>query len=618
MEICIRTTPAPQRYIRWRIELSLLLTPIMSKLETQARKMATLNVLLNNAVSASSTPPARQRLTQDIDLALGDVESAYSTIQGKRSPVRQALNLLRGRSSPKLGAAAMQLVRSEEAAGTVSLAKDVVSGKRSLVSLALSEVLHLRRALRTRRNTLASVFRLPPEILTPIFQLCTTEDFVAGLGVSHVCRQWREIAMTSSHFWSNIDLSRPRWALEMLHRSHSAPLTVGIDFGSSDTKYVAARDLVLGQLSRIQELHLTMPGQRSIPPALLLPAPILDIFHLWYNGPRACFVTAKLFQGYEVPTLRHLSLQYCLLEGTSPLWHNLVSLELIHAPMDLAMDDFILIVLSRLPYLRALSLSDSFPETLEVSEAVPVPNLETLELTASSMRCSCFLRAVWIPKCRIVLNVPYRSSDLRFLCDALDSHRADSADPILHGLKIVDLPPAPDGASLFEILFFNHISGSASPRYTFRLAAGSPSLPNWREEIMYTIMTIISLDQINILTVNCEALKLSTSLLHFKHFRSAAFYRHVEPFTNQLEGDPLMAAGDRFDPVKEAVHYPRLRRIVFHHVVFSQRHMVIILDWLAQRKRLSLIIDEILLVGCTFTTADLGSLQELVGHIHIA
>ncbi|KAJ7312318.1 hypothetical protein DFH08DRAFT_973703 [Mycena albidolilacea] len=246
--------------------------------------------------------------------------------------------------------------------------------------------------------------------------------------------------------------------------------------------------------------------------------------------------------------------------------------------MDLAMDDFISIMLSRLPYLRALSLNDSFSETLEVSEAVPVPNLETLELTASSMRCSCFLRAVWIPKCRIVLNVPYRSLDLWFLCDTLDSHRADSADPILHGLQIVDLPPAPDGASLFEILFFNHTSGSASPRYTFRLAAGSLSLPNWREEIMYTIMTIISLDQINILTVNCEALKLSTSLLHLKDFRSAAFYRHVEPFTNQLEGDPLMAAGDRFDPINEAVHYPRLRRIVFHHIVFSQRRMAIILD----------------------------------------
>ncbi|KAJ7312319.1 hypothetical protein DFH08DRAFT_622106, partial [Mycena albidolilacea] len=80
--------------------------------------------------------------------------------------------------------------------------------------------------LRTRRNTLAPVFRLSPKILTPIFQLCTTEDFVAGLGVSYVCRQWREIAMKSSHFWSNIDLSRPRWALEMLDRSHSAPLTV--------------------------------------------------------------------------------------------------------------------------------------------------------------------------------------------------------------------------------------------------------------------------------------------------------------------------------------------------------------------------------------------------------
>ncbi|KAJ6588113.1 hypothetical protein B0H19DRAFT_1098030 [Mycena capillaripes] len=588
--------------------------------------MATLDVLLNNAVSACSAPPARQKFSQDIDLALKNVESAYLTIQAaKRSPVRQALKLLGKRSTPKLTAVG-QVVPSDEIASAVSLAKEVVSGKRTLVSLELSEVLLLRRALRTRRNTIASISRLPPEILTPIFQLCTTIDmdkpdfttgkFVVGLGVSHVCRQWRETAMKNSYFWSNIVLSRPRWALEMLHRSGTAPLKVGADFGSLDTKNVAARDLVFEQLGRFRELYLNMPSLSRIPPALLLSAPMLETFHLWYKGPRAFFVTAKLFRGCEVPTLRHLSLRYCLLEGTSPLWDNLVSLELIQAPIHLAMDDFLLIVLSRMPHLRALTLNESFPDSLEVSEPVAVPGLETLELTASSWRCSRFLRAVWIPKCRIVMNVPYNTSDLRFLCDALESHRADSSDPVLHGLKIIDLPSTPDGVSLFEVCFFNYTSRSTLLRYTFRLAVGPPPLPNWREETMYTIMTIISLDQINTLTVNCETLKLSTSLLHLKQFRSAAFYRHVEPFTNQLEGDPLMAAGDRFDPVNEAVHYPRLRRIVFHQIAFSQRHMAIILDWLAQRKRLSLAIDEILLLGCTLTLADLGSLKELVGHIH--
>ena len=134
---------------------------------------------------------------------------------------------------------------------------------------------------------------------------------------------------------------------------------------------------------------------------------------------------------------------------------------------------------------------------------------------------------------------------------------------------------------------------------------------------MSTLLAIVSLDQVATLTMKCEALKISAPFLHLKHFRSAAFHRDVASFAHQLEGDPLMTAGDRFDPVNAAVHYPRLRKIAFHYITFSERHMEIILDWLAQRKRLHLAIEEIRLVGCTLTTADRGSLKELVGHIYM-
>jgi hypothetical protein len=52
-----------------------------------------------------------------------------------------------------------------------------------------------------------------------------------------------------------------------------------------------------------------------------------------------------------------------------------------------------------------------------------------------------------------------------------------------------------------------------------------------------------------------------------------------------------MAAGDQFNI--PTVHYPQLRKIVFHHIAFGNRHMESILDWLAQRKRLLLAIEEI-------------------------
>jgi hypothetical protein len=328
-------------------------------------------------------------------------------------------------------------------------------------------------------------------------------------------------------------------------------------------------------------------------------------------------VRAKLFQG-EVASLHHLSLRYCLLDGESPLWENLVSLELINAPINVGMEEFLTIVHTKMPHLRALTLNESFPETSQASETIML-DLERLELTGSTLPCYWFLSAVSIPKCHIVLNVPYNVLDLRFVWDALESHRAGATDPVLCGLNVTDLPPTSDGTSLFEVAFFNQTGRSnapcKSPRYTVRLAGSVPPLSKWREEAMCTMMTIMSLDQVTNLTMKCEGLKLATSLLHLKHFRSAAFHRNVEPFTEQLEGDPLMTAGDRFDPVNNAVHYPRLRRLTFLRIAFTERNMEIILDWLAQRKRLNMAMDEIRLISCTLTTADLGSLKELVGHI---
>ncbi|KAJ6588122.1 hypothetical protein B0H19DRAFT_1300655 [Mycena capillaripes] len=584
--------------------------------------MSSLEVLLNATVTAFSARETRENFIQAIDLALQDVESASSTIN--RSLVKQAFKLLRSRSSkPNLKTGTQ--VYNDENASAVSLAQKVVSG-RSLISLQPFEIVLLRRALRTRRNSLASISRLPPEVLAPILNLCPTMDadrpefrtgnFVLGLTISHVCRRWREIAMKSSNFWSGIVLSRPQWALEMLNRSRAAPLMVGVDLGSSATTNVAARDVVLAQLWRIRELHLNMPrNSHNVPAALSHPAPILERFHLWYEGPTPFFVTAKLFEN-EVPRLRHLSLRYCLLHTTSPLWHNLVSLELVHASMDLSMDEFLLFVLTRMPHLRALMLNVSFRGMLVATEPVVALNLKTLELTATSRQCSYFLRAVSIPKCRIIINAAYNSLELRFLCDAVESHRTNADDPIIHALTIEDLPFTSSGAALFEVCFFTQECPSKA-QYTFRLAVRRPPMPNWREGIMYDIMTIISLDQMNTLAVKGEALKLSTSLLHLKHFHSVAFHRDVSQFTDQLEGDPLMAAGDRFDLVSAAMYYPALRNIQFWDVGFSQRHMGIILDWLAQRKRLHLAIDKIVLGGCMLTNADLGSLREVVDVVRL-
>ncbi|KAJ7111489.1 hypothetical protein C8R44DRAFT_883283 [Mycena epipterygia] len=584
---------------------------------------ASFEVLLNTTVSTFSARRTKLRHIADIDVALKDVERAHSTVKtAHKSPVKQALKLFRSRSTAKLNTRLeSHRVLADENATVVSLAQELIAGTRDLLSLQLFELVLLRRALRTRRNSLAAVARLPTEVLAPILELCPTigddgphfrtGNFIWGLKIAHVCRRWREIAMKSSYFWTHIVLSRPRWALEMLHRSRAAPLVVGIDFGASPTKTVAARDLVLAQLSRIRELRVRMPAFRGVPSSLFAPAPVLDTFYLWCEALTDGFLVPALFQG-KAPALRYLSLRCFGLECAAPLWNQLVSLELINAPRS----ELLMVALPKMPHLRALTLDESIPETVEGADPVLL-GLETLELTASSWQCSCFLRVVLLPACRIILNVRYLASDLRFVWDALEILRKGADDPVICGLQFTDLPSLADGASLFEVSFFTR-SGTW-PRYSIRLALGPPVLPNWREETIYTVLSIMSLDQVSALTVQSAALKLSTSLLQMKQFRSVAFHRHLEPFTEPLDDDPLMAAGDltRFDPVDAAVHFPRVRRIAFSDIAFSEGSTEAILDWLAQRRRLNLGIEEIRMVGCTLTTAQLGSLREVVCYIFI-
>ncbi|KAJ7794020.1 hypothetical protein B0H14DRAFT_3888981 [Mycena olivaceomarginata] len=547
-------------------------------------------LLTDRTVSVFSVRRTRLEFIADIDVALEEVEAAYESIKAAiRSPVKKVLNLLRR-------ASIVQPVLHDENATP-------------------SEIQLLQRALRTRRNSLVSVSALPTEVLTPILELCPTiavdtpdfktANFVRGVTLSHVCRRWREITLKSSTFWTHIVLSRPRWALEMLHCSRVAQLAVGADLGSMLPKHIAACDLVFAQLFRIRELRLHMAAQH-IPAPLLLPAPILETFHLHFPGLLEFVVPANLFAA-EVPRLRHLSLQYCSLQWDSPLWANLVSLELIHSPIHVNL-------LANMPHLRSLTLIESFLAMVD-TEPVLLARLETLTLTGSSWLCTRFLQAISVPQSRIVLNTPYSAGHLRFVWDALERHRAEAAEPVICGLTFADRCLVSGEGAVFEVgLISNHsidrsaphAMSSAYPAPACPCPGGTtPSPPSSRSCRSTTSPRS-----------HCSAKACgSPPRCNLRPFRSVAVHHDVAVFTSQFEGDPLMAAGDRFDV--PAVHYPRLRKIAFHHVAFGDRHMETILDWLAQRKRLLLAIEEIRLVGCTLTTADYGSLKELVGCVYV-
>ena len=88
------------------------------------------------------------------------------------------------------------------------------------------------RALKSRRNELSPISRLPTEILCNIFKLqVTLNDWDiprpdSWNNFSQVSRHWRSLALSAPELWTDIILSYPRWTHEMLKRSIKAKLTI--------------------------------------------------------------------------------------------------------------------------------------------------------------------------------------------------------------------------------------------------------------------------------------------------------------------------------------------------------------------------------------------------------
>lgn len=90
------------------------------------------------------------------------------------------------------------------------------------------------RTLKTKRNTLAAVSRLPAELLSRIFHLARDDanGKYSWIYATLTCRAWRLCALSCATLWTNIDCMKIMWAQEMLSRSRDAPLNIVATKGS--------------------------------------------------------------------------------------------------------------------------------------------------------------------------------------------------------------------------------------------------------------------------------------------------------------------------------------------------------------------------------------------------
>ncbi|KAJ6600998.1 hypothetical protein DFH09DRAFT_554320 [Mycena vulgaris] len=269
-------------------------------------------------------------------------------------------------------------------------------------------------ALDTRRNQLAPISKLSPELLSEIFlgvaaYSRVSADHPGYLSAAEVracttgvCHHWRYVAFGCARLWSFIDFSwdSPECVRESLLRSKASPLVVQ---ASLHRRHALENVLLaLEDISRIQSLDLGFTSEQapSFAHALLKPAPMLEALRLHCDHTHVR-LKPDIF-ACETPCLRELELTGCIIPANSHLLQNLTYLSVGGVPPECTFTALRwLEILESLPLLQVLSLSKCFtPSPTELRQQLPLvqlPELFSLALEGCMDDCSDILNHTVFP-----------------------------------------------------------------------------------------------------------------------------------------------------------------------------------------------------------------------------
>ena len=258
------------------------------------------------------------------------------------------------------------------------------------------------RALKSRRNALALISGLPPETLAAIFSFLSLPErnkevrYLEWIRVAHVCRQWRETALSHPRFWSHINFTKltlPGMD-EILARAKMAPLHLEADFTRwawAQPRVDAAEKQVEAHISHTRDLRIRGP-LRSALERLVSSAPILEFLSLSHistpTGHAA--IPVDLFNS-TAPCLINLKLENCDISWKSPLLKGLRTLE-IRSPSKAArpkLDDW-LDALNEMSQLETLIFEFATPLASLASlssRIITLPSLTKFHITDSAKDC---------------------------------------------------------------------------------------------------------------------------------------------------------------------------------------------------------------------------------------
>jgi hypothetical protein len=291
------------------------------------------------------------------------------------------------------------------------------------------------RVLNLRRNALSPISSLPPEVFSAIFSFACLPGIpslggkpdhnLARIHVSHVCHQWRDIALNQPLLWSHVDFTTlsSAGAAKMLVRAKSFPLYLEATRASrrfwesrwDGDQFSRFRTELRARIPQI--CHLSIKAKRyhlhKTLVTLVSPAPTLKYLSLFSravsNGRNGrtwderdvVFIPDNLFKG-AAPSLSCLKLHDCDISWKSPLLKGLKHLEIFtlseHARPNLVVW---LDALNEMPQLKTLTLhsaspiAPSFP--IDIERTITLPSVTHLDISASLADCALALAHLELP-----------------------------------------------------------------------------------------------------------------------------------------------------------------------------------------------------------------------------
>ena len=233
---------------------------------------------------------------------------------------------------------------------------------------------------------------------------------IARIRLSHVCHQWRAIALNQSLLWSHVDFTTLNLAgaAEILARAKSVPLYLEVGNRWNDVLLRTIRKEIQACIPHICHLGISAENVDqilSLLGALASPAPTLEYLSL-FSTSKLSGVTLSLRNTLldgSAPRLSCLKLRHCAISWKWPPFKGLKYLE-IHDPGGPELRPNIAVwlgALAEMPELKTLTLSRASPVAppfpFDVKGTVTLPSLTYFNIKGTLEDCVLALAHLDLP-----------------------------------------------------------------------------------------------------------------------------------------------------------------------------------------------------------------------------